>query len=293
MTNSPLKQAAKSAQALATRAVRGRDRSVLSLAKRTHLTFFKQKYVYDNAHGLRRPIIPDGSGRTDCTHFASWVLWQYLHQAGLEELLPNLQLKSWDFANLCACLRPGPSLYAGRPTNRLSDQQIAALSKCFTLVYVKDARGGRQSKVKRIRKGDLLVYTKTGSYGTGHVEFFVSQSPRMLRVISCGRESNDVYTAHVLNLTHRSLADVDFALRVRSLKQLRRLARTPRFIDMMRSAKNHKANLAGVGAEVAGSCHNKSVAASSHGAAVAACAHGVAAATMPNMQPQTNIEPHR
>lgn len=246
MTNSPLKQAAKSAQALATRAVRGRDRSVLSLAKRTHLTFFKQKYVYDNAHGLRRPTIPDGSGRTDCTHFASWVLWQYMHQAGLEGLLPRLQLKSWDFANLCACLRPGPRLYVGRPTNRLSDQQIAALSKCFRLVYAKDARGGRLSKVQRIRKGDLLVYTKTGSYGTGHVEFFVSQSPRMLRVISCGRESNDVYTAHVLNLTHRSLADVDFALRVRSVKQLRRLARTPRFIYLMRSAQAHGADLAAV-----------------------------------------------
>ncbi|MDO4503241.1 MAG: hypothetical protein Q4D06_08690 [Coriobacteriia bacterium] len=237
---------ARKALATVRKAVRTRDKSVIALAKQTHRTFFRQGYVYDNAHGLRRPLLPDGSGRTDCTHFASWVLWQYLRQAGLEGLLPRLQLKSWDFANMCGRLKRGPWLPLGRPTNRLSDAELAALSACFKLVYVRDARRGGKSKVGSIRKGDLLVYLKTGSYGRGHVEFFVSQGNRTLKVISCGRESNDVYTADVLTLTHRSLADVDFALRVRSVRALRRLRMDPKFRELMRAAEGNRADMAEV-----------------------------------------------
>lgn len=251
MINNPAQQAKTGVHALALRAIHNRSASLYSLAKKTHLIFFRQKYVYDNAHGLRRPTIPDGSGRTDCTHFASWVLWQYLQQANLEGLLPHLQLKSWDFVNVCACLQPGPRVFSGRPTNRLSAAELFALSKCFKLIYVRDATMGPRSKVQRIRKGDLLVYTKNGSYGRGHVEFFVGQSRRCLKVISCGRESNDVYTAHVLTLTHRSLADVDFALRVRSVRHLQRLARSPKFIDLVRCAQANRANLAGIDTEAA------------------------------------------
>ena len=213
-------------------------RSFWKVARDLHRQFHTQGYTYENWGGGKRTIAPDGYSQTDCSHFLSSCLYAYLEGNPKQAWLPENQLKSWDFANIALYLNKSKQPWYGPAHNRLSAAEVKQLAKLFKLVHVKTGATKRRLCDKdAARKGDILVYTKAGTYGTGHVEVYVggghgstlkqagnSRGARARRarnvvapltVISCGRESDDWKAYDSITVRHRTLGDVDYILRLK------------------------------------------------------------------------------
>ena len=193
----------------------------IDIAAEVHQQFKDEGYTYSDQNGKKYTTVPDGSKRTDCSAYVSYVMYLYLAQTGQEDAMPKYQMKSWDFANVALKLSGKDHAWYGGVSHRMSEEELDAISEYFDVVYVRTGASHELEDQDAIQTGDILIYT-SGLYSDGHVEIFVNQETKAkkkkkkkttLTVFSCGKNDKEIGADTVTETKSRSLDDVDYVLR--------------------------------------------------------------------------------
>lgn len=142
---------------------------------------------------------------TDCSGYVSFVLYRYFKKAGIKDVMPEKQLKSWDFANIARVLKKEEFLTEGRKTTT-PKSTIDTLSKYFKTVDFETSGSNAYNIKKYAAQGDVLIYL-TYNPGkkrhSGHVEIYTGsvyssgENAGEPKVLSCGSTSQMKHEANL------------------------------------------------------------------------------------------------
>jgi hypothetical protein len=142
-------------------------------------------------------IIGESDKVTDCSGYVSFVLYRYFEKAGIKDIMPEKQLKSWDFANIARVINKEEFLTEGRKSTT-PKSTIDTLSNYFTTVDFETSGTNSYNIKKYATQGDVLVYLTyepEKKRHSGHVEIYTGtvftsgENAGEPKVLSCGSTS--------------------------------------------------------------------------------------------------------